>query len=469
MTRSFFIVVALITLVFVLCQLSVFRNVRRYVFARYSRLSLKNTALVFAGLLLINLSLAYLSMNSNWASADTQTQKIVAVTFFTYLGVTFAIGVFLLILKSLYFTATLTLAGYRLLLILVSGDLNGSEVHRNNHGKKLSDTDEADHHSSTDAIRNPSGVIGSGVSKIKSGRFSLLSWPVSRLRSKSQERRARLIAVAILLTFSFGGIYGVMEAYSEPQVEQHDIRDVRLQGLEKPIRLIHVTDIHYGMFYDKASLEGLVKSLNSIEADAVLLTGDIFHSPMTNVESAPEVLKKLRSRKFGNFAIFGNHEFYTGEKRCVSALQASGLTLLRDEWVSFHDGSGAVHLAGLDDPRHNWLWGHRFPNFEKLMEKAPLNDGYRILLSHRPAVFSLASQSGFDLILAGHTHGGQVIVPMPNSVKGFSLASLASTFTHGWYFEGAAALYLNRGAGLTFIPWRINCSPEISVFTLHPA
>jgi predicted MPP superfamily phosphohydrolase len=92
----------------------------------------------------------------------------------------------------------------------------------------------------------------------------------------------------------------------------------------------------------------------------------------------------------------------------------------------------------------------------------------RILLSHRPSILEVASVAGFDLVLAGHIHGGQIIVPVPGSVRGVSLAAIASRYTHGWYRHGDCRMYLNRGAGLTFVPFRVNCPPEIAVFRLMP-
>ena len=133
-------------------------------------------------------------------------------------------------------------------------------------------------------------------------------------------------------------------------------------------------------------LEKLVAKVNTLEADAVLITGDIFHSPMSPVELAPPVLQKLKPRRFGNFAILGNHDFYAGELRSVQAIKDSGLTLLRDQWLTLKDGTANIHLGGIDDPMANWLWGKEFPDFPSFMKKAPHESGMRILLSHRPNV-----------------------------------------------------------------------------------
>lgn len=462
--RSFFIVVAFLALIFVTCQFGVVRAIRRYIFAKYEKLKVRDSVLIFFGLFVANILFAFLSMNSGWAHHDSQAQKILAVTFFTYLGVTLALGVLLAILKTIYMTMSLAVAGYRLLLILVSGDLGGFEggrksraMIRSPESSESSGHSEAhtDHEKATPNLSNPG----------RSASFHGLGFSHSGARSRTWVKWARIIAAGTILLFVSAGINGVIGAYSSPDIETFHIKDKKLEGLDRPITLIQVTDIHYGMFYDKRDLEKLVETLNSLEGDAVVFTGDIFHSPQTNVESAPEVLRKLRERRFGNMVVMGNHEFYAGEKRSIKALEEGGLVILRDEWKTFIDGTGAIHLAGLDDPGKNWLFGDQFPNFPRLMEKAPTGNGFRILLSHRPAAFALAAQNEFDLTLSGHTHGGQVVVPWFNSSKGWSLANIASKYTLGWYSDGDSRMYLNRGVGLTFVPWRINCSPEISVFT----
>jgi predicted MPP superfamily phosphohydrolase len=201
----------------------------------------------------------------------------------------------------------------------------------------------------------------------------------------------------------------------------------------------------------------------------VCITGDVFHSARTVVEQATPVLKKLRARPLGNFVVLGNHDIYAGKIRSMESLRAAGLTLLRNEWISARAGSSTVHLGGIDDPAGNRKLGHEFPGFDVLMKKCPAGSGVRILLSHRPGVFPCAARRDIDLVLAGHTHGGQIVFPVPGRQEGVSVADIVSDYTQGWYRSGASRMYLNRGVGLTFLPWRIYCPPEIAVIRLTPA
>jgi predicted MPP superfamily phosphohydrolase len=227
--------------------------------------------------------------------------------------------------------------------------------------------------------------------------------------------------------------------------------------------VIHLTDFHFGPFFSCPELESLVDQVNSIEGDILCITGDLFHSSLSPAEVVPDILQRLRTRKLGNYAVLGNHDYYAGEARSVKNIERSNLRLLRDEWITFEHGNAVVHMGGLDDPRVNWMWGEKVPNFPRFMDRAPKKDGLRIALSHRPSVLPLAAQSGIDLVLSGHTHGGQIVIPRPGGERGASIAGLFSPYTLGWYRVGQCSMYLNRGVGMTFLPWRINCPPEIAV------
>jgi len=261
---------------------------------------------------------------------------------------------------------------------------------------------------------------------------------------------------------------GLVEAYQPPVVEEFDLLIPGLDDLTTPLTLIQFTDFHFGQFLGDSELQRLVDMLNKLDGDMVVITGDTFHSPISPIGQAPDILRTLRDRRFGNVTIMGNHDFYAGEHRSVEAMRAGGLTLLRNQWMTVSERGTRIHVGGIDDPMVNWVWGAKFPQFEAFMSKAPKGPGVRILLSHRPNILPLAGESGIDFVMAGHIHGGQIVIPWPGVKGGISLASVASRFTHGWYQAGTCRMYLNRGVGLTFVPWRVNCPPEIAVVHIKP-
>ncbi len=97
----------------------------------------------------------------------------------------------------------------------------------------------------------------------------------------------------------------------------------------------------------------------------------------------------------------------------------------------------------------------------------PKSPGLKLLLSHRPTILPYAADAEIDLVLSGHIHGGQIVLPMPGLERGLSIAEAVSEYTYGWYSRGKSRMYLSRGVGLTFLPWRLHCSPEIAVINLE--
>jgi predicted MPP superfamily phosphohydrolase len=285
--------------------------------------------------------------------------------------------------------------------------------------------------------------------------------------SRPTRRRFLKFAAASGLTLATGvGIKGVADAYSRPVVEKHELVHDLLRGVTKPVTLIHATDCHFGMFFGPHELQRLVEHLNSLEGDALFITGDVFHSSRTLVEQGASILEKLKVRALGNFAVLGNHDFYAGEGRSVHGLEAAGFTLLRNQWTTLKVEDSIIHLGGIDDPLINWMRVQEVWAFHPFMEKVPVEPGVRILLSHRPDVFRYAAEQKIDVVLAGHTHGGQVSIPVPRREKGISIADIVSKYTHGWYRRHGSRMYVNRGVGLTFLPWRLHCPPEIAVIKL---
>jgi uncharacterized protein len=437
---GFLIAIIIISAALILAQWFVFQRIRTYLFQHYEPIKRKTAYLVLALIGFLNIIVARLLLGHGFLSPDTFGKKFAEVAFFSYLGVILILCLFFLIIGL--FSATFRLKDSVAGLLGISTKATSGQCKVP--GCKA-ETAETQYQKLTDNDQS-----------LKSGEMP------------HQTRRTFLkwsAASAVVVAASAGGA-GVVQAYRSPVVEKFEFLHAELQGLSHPLTFIQITDFHFGMFMGTTELEKLVDKVNTLDADAVVITGDIFHSPMSPVELAPRVLQKLKSRRFGNFVILGNHDFYAGEQRSVEAIKNSGLNLLRDEWLTFKDGAATIHLGGIDDPMANWLWGKEFPDFPSFMKKMPVESGLRILLSHRPNVLPLASKFGIDLVLSGHVHGGQIILPIPGSDRGVSIARLASEFTHGWYRVRNCRMYLNRGTGLTFIPWRINCPPEIAIFHL---
>jgi len=253
-----------------------------------------------------------------------------------------------------------------------------------------------------------------------------------------------------------------------------------LRGLHPDLtglRLVQISDLHIGNGLEGARLERMVERTNETGADVVVLTGDLFDFDPRHLDEGARRLGALRAR-YGVYAILGNHDLYVGAERVAGALArfAPGIRLLRDELVRV-PAPQPFYLAGVEDPGERW-WdrGLRIPAVDALAAKRP-DDGPVVLLVHQPEAFPHAAGLGFPLVLAGHTHGGQIALPLGR--RRLNLARVMSRFTRGTYRHAPspageagphdALLYVNRGLGVGGPAVRIHCDREIAIHELVPA
>lgn len=451
MNRNF-IILGIIGSILVLCQWFVFLSLRKYLCQNREGIQRRIAYPVLILFGLITTVAARLEFGSEMFSPGTFIRQLASVIVFSYMG------------WVLTLTVVFLFAGTINSLIRLKNALVQSTVTKWRTGSWSGRQSDCLASSCVEGERESTENQVQCLPESRSGK-------VMRIDQSHPTRRAFLRAATasgVVAAAGFG-LEGLAQAYSRPVVEKYELIHDLLEHAAKPITLIHVTDCHFGMFFGPDELRNLVDQLNSLPGDALCITGDIFHSARAVVEQATPILKKLKDRPLGNFAVLGNHDFYAGDIRSVESLQAAGFTILRNDWITVGVGNLTLHIGGVDDPLIRRIRGNEFPRFHTFMRKAPVETGLRILLSHRPAVFPQAAKHGIDLVLAGHTHGGQIVIPVPGRERGMSVANLVSEFTHGWYKSGISSMYLNRGVGLTFLPWRIHCPPEIAVIHLNPA
>lgn len=231
------------------------------------------------------------------------------------------------------------------------------------------------------------------------------------------------------------------------------------------LRIGHLTDLHIGNALEGEALDGLVRDANALDVDLLVLTGDIFDFDPAYVEDGARRLGGLRA-PLGVFAVLGNHDTYTGTDRVVEALRthAPGIRLLRDEYVALPVAGSPLYLAGIEDPGRGW--NSRDLHLDALDELAGRipRDGPALLLVHRPQAFPQAARLGFPLVLAGHTHGGQLALPTRNG--SLNLSRIMTGFTRGLYQMEGSTLYVNRGIGFAGPALRFNCARELATLEL---
>ena len=227
-------------------------------------------------------------------------------------------------------------------------------------------------------------------------------------------------------------------------------------------RIVQLSDLHLGTHLGLAELEAHVARVNALEPDLVCITGDIVDRVETCAVAFP-VLAGLRARH-GVIATLGNHDFAAGADDVAAALRRyTPFTVLRDERA---DVAGLAVL-GVDDLGLDWARGvPEHPALPALAASVPPGTP-AIVLSHRPDCFPQAAALGACLMLSGHTHGGQLGLPIGRRVR--NLAEFMTRFDRGLYRERGALLYVNRGLGFTGQPIRLFTSREIAVLELRGA
>lgn len=268
------------------------------------------------------------------------------------------------------------------------------------------------------------------------------------------------INAVLMAGLAVAGLSTVTALGQRAQVREHVVPIDGLPAAFEGYRVAQISDLHCGPFASASRVAEWVAAVNRLNVDLVAVTGDLIASGAAFVPVVASALGHLRARD-GVFASMGNHDYFTDGRSLVTALESAGLTVLRNRGVDIKRGDDAVlHVAGVDD-----TWSKRADVDLALSSRAP---GVPVvLLAHDPALFPEAARRGVNLTLSGHTHGGQLGLPL--LARKWNLARLMTPFTSDFYRLGGATLYVNRGLGTTGPPVRLAVRPEIAVFTLQCA
>lgn len=223
----------------------------------------------------------------------------------------------------------------------------------------------------------------------------------------------------------------------------------------KPIRVALFSDLHMGPLVGNGRVRSLVKQVNALEPDLVLLVGDIVDEDVSRLaeERMAEALSGL-SPRIGSFAVTGNHEYYAGEEEAVSYLESAGIRVLRDEAVVVEN---RLVIAGRKDRTASRFGESRLPLGEILRETR--RDLPVLALDHQPRNLEEAEAAGVDLQVSGHTHHGQLFP--------FNLVtSKLYEISRGWGARGKTRFLVSSGVGTWGPPMRTSAAPEIWLLVL---
>ncbi len=261
---------------------------------------------------------------------------------------------------------------------------------------------------------------------------------------------------------------GVWARKIEPQWIETTRVALPIKGLHpafEGLTLAQISDLHIGGWMTEERLAEVVDEVNALQPDLVAITGDfVTRAPQQHRHMIAEGLARLKPR-IEAFGVLGNHDHWTHPKTIRDALVKSGVQELENSFHTLRRDGGTLHICGLDD-----AWAE-VADVSRVLETLP-NKGAAILLAHEPDPADEYAKTGrFAVHLAGHTHGGQVRFPFAGAVV---LPKLGQKYDAGLYQIGSTPdkqlqLYVNRGAGMVWPYIRLNCRPEITLFTLRAA
>ncbi len=220
--------------------------------------------------------------------------------------------------------------------------------------------------------------------------------------------------------------------------------------------ILHLSDLHVDM--NAGAMRRVTELVAELRYDITVMTGDFrgrTYGPYARtLEGLARVKASLKGPVYG---VLGNHDTVL----MVPGMEAMGIRMLLNEAESVERGDARIHLAGIDDAHY-----FRVDNIEKAAGRLP-HDEFLILLSHTPEIYRQAAHAGFDLLLSGHTHGGQICLPggIPVTLD----ARLPRRFGAGAWRYHTMAGYTSVGTGSSIVPVRFNCPPEITLHHLHCA
>jgi uncharacterized protein len=276
--------------------------------------------------------------------------------------------------------------------------------------------------------------------------------PPSPARRRFLKQTAVMVSGAPFLAAAYGLLYGRLDV----EVTHRRIRLVRLPKAFDGFRIAQLSDVHISPFMPAEEIRRCVTITNRLKPDLIVMTGDFL---AWDREAEGEVVQALAGlhAPYGVFGCLGNHESITQTEESITRLFAArDIRILRQERAAIRLRGETLNLIGVDDSLTEL----------EVVKPLVMADTVNILLIHDTwrNAFDRAVELGIDLMLAGHTHGGQLSLEFLH--RGLCPSRLVTPYCSGWYEKSGSQLYVNRGIGTTLLPIRLGSRPEITVFEL---
>ncbi len=271
--------------------------------------------------------------------------------------------------------------------------------------------------------------------------------PLEEKRRKFFKKSLDIGAITTATALSGDAIY-------EARTVELEKVNIKIDKLQTPYKIMQISDIHIGGLIDAAFMQEIVSRVNARKPDLVVITGDLVDIDIHRAKAPLEELRNLSS-KYGTFFIVGNHEYFHGIEKIIKRVKELDIRVLENESLYIGEEEKGFNLAGVYD-----LFGYRAQKFLPDIDKALAqreNSSPTVLLAHQPKFLEEISEAQkVDLVLSGHTHGGQLL-PFKLLVK------LQQPYISGLHqHTPTTQIYVNKGTGFWGPPMRLGASAEIT-------
>jgi len=274
-------------------------------------------------------------------------------------------------------------------------------------------------------------------------------------------RRALDLAGSALLCSPIAAIsYGSLIQRTDFEVKEIDVPMPGLSADLDGLRILQISDIHLSPFLSEKELARMIDATLGLHPHVAFITGDLISSRGDPLDACIRQLARVKADA-GVFGCLGNHEFYAGVMRETPVMAARfGMRFLRSQTAPLRFGNSVLNVAGID-----YQPSYRNKRYLRGAPGLAMPGAFNLLLSHNPDVFPLAVRQGYDLVLAGHTHGGQVNIEIFG--ESVNPARFYTPYVYGLYCQDRSVQYVTRGIGTIGVPVRLGAPPEVALLRLR--